>query len=908
MNLPRMLLNGIRFGVLALCFSVVLLVTGITAYSLISGQSLSDLLNLFDKQTDSAPSGEMSNLPEFPDSSEDSPFLDPSPSSIPSEVPITEYPVPTSTQYSLPSTSFLAQYLYTANPFTQIGGAIGGVLNFILDSFSINVKNFALNASDSIDLSGSLVDIGDGTYNRADGNKDLGVAGDFEARGSAEIAGTLYVGTDNGSGDDRIYFDDGASQYLMWDDDPGRFYFSNGIELAGDLRIGTGLIGNTDYLFFDDGKSQYLAWDDANDYFLLSNDLLPITDDAYDLGSSSKEWRNLYIDGTAYIDTLQADNLSLATGNITMPDESWIGLSATAGRLFFKDATTDSLSILTANFGIGTTNPAQKLHVEGQCVTGDTLLKRRKKKKKLEKGSGKLDGEGGSESDWEDVRIDEIQPGDEIQTLDEVTGALVTSTVKALMDMGKKDIVKLTTASGKTIRTTANHPYLIKTKEARKPKVGVFYDAANMYFAGKQAGWKLDFNKLRSLLEKAVDLSFFNLYVAMPRKEDADYRGTLNFLSKVGKGITVKKKDLKYIKVAGEIVRKGDVDVEIVLDVARNIDNLDLAAVVSGDSDFLELVTFVEKEKGKQVAFVGFKRNMAWELRLKRHLFIEKFKEVLDLNGKKNPDLSVGATLTRLLYQDVASLSRGKWTKVKEARVGDRIAVSGKFSRAVFEEITKIEHLPIEQVWDIEVEGTHNFVGNGIIAHNTYISGNLGIGTTNPGYKLEVNGSGLFTTLGVGATSPLYALYTSGNMGVGGTSYFASNVGIGTTLPDSKLHIVGGDLYVASDTPAFGNASAGEDLYVQGNLEVDGTLYTAAQAIAGNLGNLTSQFFANVYLNELDQFVKRVLRVPFYFRYADDLVLLAEDVDTLYGWRDEISDFLGRKLFLRLHPRKQVFS
>jgi len=253
-------------------------------------------------------------------------------------------------------------------------------------------------------------------------------------------------------------------------------------------------------------------------------------------------------------------------------------------------------------------------------------------------------------------------------------------------------------------------------------------------------------------------------------------------------------------------------------------------------------------------------------------------------------------------------LSRGKWTKVKEARVGDRIAVSGKFSRAVFEEITKIEHLPIEQVWDIEVEGTHNFVGNGIIAHNTYISGNLGIGTTNPGYKLEVNGSGLFTTLGVGATSPLYALYTSGNMGVGGTSYFASNVGIGTTLPDSKLHIVGGDLYVASDTPAFGNASAGEDLYVQGNLEVDGTLYTAAQAIAGNLGNLTSQFFANVYLNELDQFVKRVLRVPFYFRYADDLVLLAEDVDTLYGWRDEISDFLGRKLFLRLHPRKQVFS
>ncbi|KKU22088.1 MAG: hypothetical protein UX34_C0033G0002, partial [Candidatus Woesebacteria bacterium GW2011_GWF1_46_13] len=53
-----------------------------------------------------------------------------------------------------------------------------------------------------------------------------------------------------------------------------------------------------------------------------------------------------------------------------------------------------------------------------------------------------------------------------------------------------------------------------------------------------------------------------------------------------------------------------------------------------------------------------------------------------------------------------------------------------------------------------------------------------------------------------------------------------SRVGIGTTVPDSKLHVVGGDVYVAPDSGyTFNNPSANEDLYVYGNLEVDGTIY-----------------------------------------------------------------------------------
>lgn len=70
------------------------------------------------------------------------------------------------------------------------------------------------------------------------------------------------------------------------------------------------------------------------------------------------------------------------------------------------------------------------------------------------------------------------------------------------------------------------------------------------------------------------------------------------------------------------------------------------------------------------------------------------------------------------------------------------------------------------------------------------------------------------------------------------------------------------------------------------------------------LGNLTSQIFANVYLNVFDQFVKHVLRVRHYVRYADDFVLLSRNRRYLVQLLLIIGDFLERELHLRLHPNK----
>ena len=68
------------------------------------------------------------------------------------------------------------------------------------------------------------------------------------------------------------------------------------------------------------------------------------------------------------------------------------------------------------------------------------------------------------------------------------------------------------------------------------------------------------------------------------------------------------------------------------------------------------------------------------------------------------------------------------------------------------------------------------------------------------------------------------------------------------------------------------------------------------------IGNLTSQFLANVYLNELDQFVKHQLKCRYYLRYVDDLMLLDPDPERLHGWGQAIAGFLQERLQLALKP------
>jgi len=82
-------------------------------------------------------------------------------------------------------------------------------------------------------------------------------------------------------------------------------------------------------------------------------------------------------------------------------------------------------------------------------------------------------------------------------------------------------------------------------------------------------------------------------------------------------------------------------------------------------------------------------------------------------------------------------------------------------------------------------------------------------------------------------------------------------------------------------------------------------LFAALRPRGMPIGNQTSQFWANVFLHELDQFVKQTLRCPAYVRYCDDFALFADDKPTLHRWRREIEDRLAA-LRLKLHPRKST--
>jgi hypothetical protein len=89
------------------------------------------------------------------------------------------------------------------------------------------------------------------------------------------------------------------------------------------------------------------------------------------------------------------------------------------------------------------------------------------------------------------------------------------------------------------------------------------------------------------------------------------------------------------------------------------------------------------------------------------------------------------------------------------------------------------------------------------------------------------------------------------------------------------------------------------------NIPSNKSLFGKDNLLGLPIGNLTSQFFANILLNELDQFVKHTLKAYYYLRYVDDFVILSQSAAELSALRARIEEFLTKQLRLCLHPKRR---
>ncbi|PID99061.1 hypothetical protein CSA80_03020 [Candidatus Saccharibacteria bacterium] len=156
-----------------------------------------------------------------------------------------------------------------------------------------------------------------------------------------------------------------------------------------------------------------------------------------------------------------------------------------------------------------------------------------------------------------------------------------------------------------------------------KKVVYVFIDAANLWEVQKAKAKLLDLAKLKKYLKsehKAAEIKVY-YYDAYPKEGTRDHSVSSkhNFYVYLKKGLKfiVRTKPLKQIIIdakLGTVIEKGNMDVEMSIDVVNQINKYDEAIFFSGDSDFLALIRFIHS-RNKKVYIYSSRNNISSELR-----------------------------------------------------------------------------------------------------------------------------------------------------------------------------------------------------------------------------------------------------------------------------------------------------
>ncbi|RKX71771.1 NYN domain-containing protein [candidate division WOR-3 bacterium] len=146
------------------------------------------------------------------------------------------------------------------------------------------------------------------------------------------------------------------------------------------------------------------------------------------------------------------------------------------------------------------------------------------------------------------------------------------------------------------------------TVTERKERIAVFVDSQNLYYSVKAIyGGKVDYNKLLykirgdRILVKAIS------YVVHP--PEGDVRPFVASLEKIGYEVR-----LKEIRIRGDGSAKANWDMGIALDILGILDKVDTVVLVSGDGDFVPLLSYI-RDKGKTVEVYSFEASTAYDLR-----------------------------------------------------------------------------------------------------------------------------------------------------------------------------------------------------------------------------------------------------------------------------------------------------
>lgn len=164
-------------------------------------------------------------------------------------------------------------------------------------------------------------------------------------------------------------------------------------------------------------------------------------------------------------------------------------------------------------------------------------------------------------------------------------------------------------------------------KEFIKGRVYVFIDAANILYSQQSLRWKVDYKKLKEYFIKECDLKkiyFYTGHVGENNKQNS-------FLKKLESlGYEIKAKEVKRIKVSKSAYEwKGNLDVELTIDVLGNINNFDTLVLMSGDSDFAPLLDAV-KIQHKRVLVMSTKGHISRELLARaKYINLKKLKNFI---------------------------------------------------------------------------------------------------------------------------------------------------------------------------------------------------------------------------------------------------------------------------------------